>query len=84
MPGKNGIPDVLDEARHEPVGHVDGDWYERLTGIHLEHADALAEFNTGFIVYHDDLGDYATNEHIMDGTANLALMLSALDDRRKR
>ena len=46
--------------------------------------DAFAEFNTGFIVYRDDLGDYATNEHIMDGTANLALMLSALDDRRKR
>lgn len=58
--------------------------YEHLTGIHLEHADAFAPFNTGFIVYHDDLGDYATNEHIMDGTANLALMLSALDGRGKR
>lgn len=58
--------------------------YEHLTGIHLEHADSFAAFNTGFIVYHDDLGDYATNEHIMDGTANLALMLSALDGRARK
>ncbi len=39
-------------------------------------ADAYAPFNTGFIVYHDDVGDYATNEPIMDGTANLAYVLA--------
>ncbi|MCC6429783.1 MAG: hypothetical protein IT354_02660, partial [Gemmatimonadaceae bacterium] len=50
-------------------------------GIRLHHEDEFARFNTGFIVYHDDLGDYATNEHIMDGTANLALLLSRLHPR---
>ncbi len=38
-------------------------------------------FNTGAIVYHDDLGDYSTNEHIMDGTANLIYLLSRFDGR---
>ena len=40
--------------------------------------EADAAFNTGFIVYHDDLGDYSTNEPIMDGTANLVYLLAAL------
>ena len=39
-----------------------------------------APFNVGHIVYHDDVGDYSTNEPIMDGTANLAYLLSALAD----
>ena len=52
--------------------------YHNLRAIHLFHADEYAPFNTGFIVYHDDLGDYSTNEPIMDGTANLAYLLSAL------
>ncbi|MEO7362578.1 MAG: glycoside hydrolase family 9 protein [Gemmatimonadaceae bacterium] len=50
--------------------------YQNLRGIKLLHDDEFARFNTGFIVYHDDLGDYATNEHIMDGTANLAYLLA--------
>ena len=40
--------------------------------------DEYAPFNTGFIVYHDDLGDYSTNEPIMDGTANLTYLVGAL------
>src|SRR5205814_5463198 len=51
--------------------------YQNLRGIALRHADAYASLNTGFIVYHDDLGDYSTNEPIMDGTANLAYVLAA-------
>lgn len=35
-------------------------------------------FNTGHVVYHDDFGDYSTNEPIMDGTANLVYIVSAL------
>jgi endoglucanase len=50
--------------------------YQNLKGIRLLHEDEYARFNTGFIVYHDDLGDYSTNEHIMDGTANLAYLLA--------
>src|SRR5207249_11881561 len=62
-------------------GLVDGPVYrsifEHLQGIRLFKADEYAPFNTGFIVYHDDVGDYSTNEPIMDGTANLAYVLAA-------
>lgn len=52
--------------------------YQNLRGIRLHQPDEYAAFNTGFIVFHDDLGDYSTNEPIMDGTANLTYLLSAL------
>jgi len=62
-------------------GLVDGPVYrsifQNLRGIRLVEADEYAPFNTGFIVYHDDVGDYSTNEPIMDGTANLAYVLAA-------
>ena len=50
--------------------------YQNLRGIALHDADEFAPFNTGFIVYHDDVGDYSTNEPIMDGTASLIYLLS--------
>lgn len=66
-------------------GLVDGPVYRsifgNLKGIALHHADAFARFNTGFVVYHDDIGDYSTNEPIMDGTANFAYLMAALDSR---
>jgi hypothetical protein len=68
-------------------GPVYGSIFHNLKGIALHDADEFAAFNTGSIVYHDDLGDYSTNEHIMDGTANLIYLLSRLDDasiRRRR
>jgi hypothetical protein len=52
--------------------------YGSLRGIRLMEEDEFARFNTGFIVYHDDFGDYSTNEPIMDGTANLTYLLSAM------
>ncbi|HMC55186.1 MAG TPA: glycoside hydrolase family 9 protein [Gemmatimonadaceae bacterium] len=55
--------------------------YGNLKGIRLVNDDEYARFNTGFIVYHDDLGDYSTNEPIMDGTASLVYLLSALAPR---
>ncbi|MEX2282806.1 MAG: glycoside hydrolase family 9 protein [Gemmatimonadota bacterium] len=67
-------------------GLVDGPVYrsifQNLRGIRLLDDDEYAPFNTGFIVYHDDLGDYSTNEPIMDGTANLAYLLGALGAMR--
>ncbi|HEX7118184.1 MAG TPA: glycoside hydrolase family 9 protein [Longimicrobiales bacterium] len=63
-------------------GLVDGPVYrsifENLLYIRLFEPDEYAPFNTGSVVYHDDFGDYSTNEPIMDGTANLAYLLSAL------
>ncbi len=52
--------------------------YKNLRGISLHDPDEYAPFNTGFIVYHDDVGDYSTNEPIMDGTANLSYLLAAM------
>jgi len=63
-------------------GLVDGPVYrsifQNLRGVHLREADEYAPFNTGFIVYHDDEGDYSTNEPIMDGTGMLTYLLAAL------
>ena len=50
--------------------------YQNLKGIRLISPDEYEKFNTGFIVYHDDLGDYSTNEPIMDGTASLLYLLA--------
>ena len=61
-------------------GLVDGPVYagifQNLKGIRLFEPDEFAAFNTSFVVYHDDFGDYSTNEPIMDGTANLIYLLS--------
>jgi hypothetical protein len=55
--------------------------YQNLRGIRLLQPDEYAPFNTGFIVYHDDIGDYSTNEPIMDGTASLVYLLASLAAR---
>jgi endoglucanase len=58
-------------------GPVYASIYKNLLHVRLVHTDEYAPFNTSFVVYHDDLGDYSTNEPIMDGTANLTYLLSA-------
>lgn len=67
-------------------GLLDGPVYRsiftNLKGISLHEADEYARFNTGRMVYHDDIGDYSTNEPIMDGTANLTYLLAAMTDRK--
>jgi len=52
--------------------------YNKLIGIHLAEPDEYARFQPGRAVYHDDWGDYSTNEPTMDGTAGLAIYLSSL------
>jgi endoglucanase len=63
-------------------GLVDGPVYRsifgNLRGIRLIEPDEYAAFNTSFIVYHDDMGDYSTNEPIMDGTGMLTYLLAAM------
>ena len=67
-------------------GLLDGPVYRsifnNLKGISLHEPDEYARFNTGRMVYHDDIGDYSTNEPIMDGTANLTYLLAAIADTR--
>jgi hypothetical protein len=75
---------TLPDSLHHGIrgGLVDGpvyrSIYQNLRGIALRAPDEYAAFNTGHVVYHDDLGDYSTNEHIMDGTASLAYLLATL------
>ncbi|QDS98282.1 glycoside hydrolase family 9 protein [Adhaeretor mobilis] len=50
--------------------------YESLLGLHLESEDEFAEFQNKHVVYHDDIGDYSTNEPTMDGTADAIFMMA--------
>ncbi|HET6558418.1 MAG TPA: glycoside hydrolase family 9 protein [Prolixibacteraceae bacterium] len=53
--------------------------YQSLIGIHLMDEDEYASFQGGKAVYHDDIGDFSTNEPTMDGTASLSYLLSSLE-----
>lgn len=57
-------------------GPIDAKTYAGLKGLHLNEADEFAEFQPKEIVYHDDVGDYSTNEPTMDGTADAILMMA--------
>ncbi|RZL50917.1 MAG: cellulase [Pedobacter sp.] len=57
--------------------------YKNLIGIQLTKPDAYSEFQSDLAVYHDDYGDYSTNEPTMDGTASLIYLLAAFDNRIK-
>lgn len=58
-------------------GPVYGSIFGRLIGIKLYQEDEYAEFQSQLAVYHDDYGDYSTNEPTMDGTASLVYLLAA-------
>ena len=51
--------------------------YKNLIGITLYQPDEYAELQSDLAVYHDDYGDYSTNEPTMDGTASLIYLLAA-------
>jgi endoglucanase len=59
-------------------GPVYGSIYNSLKYVHLKSEDEFAEFQSDLVVYHDDVGDYATNEPTMDGTATLIYYLAAM------
>jgi endoglucanase len=65
-----------------PGGLVDGpiyfDIYKKLIGLTLTRADAFAKFQNSYVVYHDDIGDYSTNEPTMDGTACAVMLMGYL------
>lgn len=58
-------------------GPVYGSIYGNLIGITLHEPDEYADFQSDLAVYHDDYGDYSTNEPTMDGTASLIYLLAA-------
>ena len=64
-----------------PGGLIDGPVYRKvflsLRGVVIREPDPFAAFQDERAVYHDDIGDYSTNEPTMDGTAS-AILLWAL------
>lgn len=66
-------------------GLVDGpimaSTYRNLIGIKLNNPDHYAEFQSDLAVYHDDYGDYSTNEPTMDGTASLIYLLASKEGK---
>ena len=62
-------------------GPVYGNIYKNLIGIKLNDPDEYADFQSPLVVYHDDYGDYSSNEPTMDGTASLVYLLAAQEAR---
>jgi len=58
--------------------------YKNLIGITLYQPDEYAAFQSDLAVYHDDYGDYSTNEPTMDGTASLIYLLAAKESEGHR
>ncbi|HLF63149.1 MAG TPA: glycoside hydrolase family 9 protein [Saprospiraceae bacterium] len=68
--------------REVPGGLVDGPIYvgiyNNLLGLRLTHPDPYADFQNPYVTYHDDIGDYSTNEPTMDGTACAVMLMAYL------
>ncbi|QHV93661.1 glycoside hydrolase family 9 protein [Spirosoma endbachense] len=64
-------------------GPVRGSIYKNLIGITLHAPDEYAAFQSDVAVYHDDFGDYSTNEPTMDGTASLVYLLAAKQSEKR-
>ena len=77
----SSITKILGETTY--AGLVDGPVYNSifsgLIGIEIQQPDPFEAFNKGKAVYHDDLGDYSSNEPTMDGTASLSYYLSSME-----
>ena len=65
-------------------GPVYGSIYRNLRGLTLLHPDPYADFQSDLVVYHDDAGDYSTNEPTMDGTASLVYLMAAKEDEAQK
>lgn len=61
-------------------GPVYGSIFKSLIGLTLYQPDEYADFQSDLVVYHDDYGDYSTNEPTMDGTASLIYLLAAKEN----
>lgn len=57
--------------------------YKNLIGIKLYEPDEYEAFQSELAVYHDDYGDYSTNEPTMDGTASLIYLLASQEVKNR-
>ena len=62
-------------------GPVYASIYNSLKGIRLHEADEYVRFQSDYIVFHDDLGDYSTNEPTLDGTAEAIYFFSVFSSK---
>ena len=85
-PEDTHLPTVQLLKKQVRGGLVDGpiaaQTYKGLIGLTLHQPDEFAMFQPRDVVYHDDVGDYSTNEPTMDGTADAILVMALWSDRR--
>ena len=69
-------------------GLIDGPVYNFIfksrAGMGMRKPDQTPALNRGIAVYHNDIGDYATNEPTMDGTASLTYYFASLEQEGNR
>ncbi|MCC6328322.1 MAG: glycoside hydrolase family 9 protein [Acidobacteria bacterium] len=80
FPEDTHLPTVQLLKKQVRGGLVDGpiaaSTYNGLIGLTLTKPDEFAAFQPRDVVYHDDVGDYSTNEPTMDGTADAILVMA--------
>ncbi|HPS95747.1 MAG TPA: glycoside hydrolase family 9 protein [Bacteroidales bacterium] len=64
-------------------GPIERNLFITRAGNALRKADSYAVFNNGRAVYHDDMGDYSSNEPTMDGTAGLSYYFASMENEGK-
>ncbi len=83
-PEDTHLPTVQLLKKQVRGGLVDGpiaaSTYKGLIGLTLTKPDEFAAFQPRDVVYHDDVGDYSTNEPTMDGTADAILVMALFSD----
>ncbi len=89
LPGRGDTPvdphSAFTHIKNYPIdgGLVDGPVYtsifKGLIGLKLYQPDEYEQFQSELAVYHDDYGDYSSNEPTMDGTASLIYLLAAME-----
>lgn len=57
-------------------GPVYGSIFRSLRGLRLLKEDRFEKFQSTLCVYHDDIGDYSSNEPTIDGSASMLFVLS--------
>ena len=86
IPGDGEYPEDVHTSvwaltgKEAPGGLVDGPVYgtiyRELRGLELSEPDEFAHLQNPYVVYHDDIGDYSTNEPTMDGTAGAVFLMA--------
>jgi endoglucanase len=63
-------------------GPVYGSIYKKQLGVKVFRGDEYEAFQSDYVVYHDDYGDYVTNEPTMDGTATFIYLAAAFENEQ--